>query len=144
MLRGVELLELIEVDLGLVRSRIRDAMAGCPSVIAAYVYGSVLGRARQDSDIDVGLVLDAQARDDPQTLDLEVALELRLGTIEGHSFDVRVFRTASPLFVLPAIRSGELVFSRDEDALTTFLERVSSAYREDAPRHRRAVREVLQ
>jgi hypothetical protein len=66
-----------------------------------------------------------------------------LGRWDGHPFDVTVLDVGRPLFALPVLRTGPLGYVGDVEAHTDFIEAVSRAYREVAPRYFRAVREVL-
>lgn len=137
--------ELIRLDLTRLQDYIASVLSDFPLVAGAYLYGSALGECRPDSDIDVGIIpASPDRRSARDRFDLETRVETALGQFDGHPFDVRTFFEDSPLFVVPAVRSGKLVFARDMDAVTDLLERAALRYRDAAPRHRQALREVLE
>lgn len=123
-------------------------MRPLPGGRPAYLFGSALGRCRPDSDIDVGLIRRTEPGESrykgwKAALGIEVAAARAIGSIDGHPIDATGLDEAQPLFAMTVVRSGHLCDVGDEDAFTDFLEHVAQAYRENAPRHRAAVDEVL-
>lgn len=116
-----------------------------PEVAGAVLFGSALGECRPDSDIDVGLILCPSVAEPHGWgfAGLESRVERELGTVEGHPFEVTVLRRDRPLFSFKVWKEGRPLYLRDEEAVLDFVERVSRSHAELAPRHRRALREVL-
>jgi predicted nucleotidyltransferase len=143
---GIRVAALVTVDLKPVEETIRRIMPSFPEVAGAYVFGSVLGPCRPDSDIDIGLVagVEALAGGGPLARErLEARVAVALGRLEGHPVDVVLLDPADPIFSFKVISSGRLVYIRDEERVTDFIELVAQAYREAYPRYRRALREIM-
>lgn len=140
--------ELVEIDRDAVARRIASACARFPEVAAAFLFGSVLGPSRPDSDIDVGLIRRSQPGESRYEafkagLGLEVAAARAIGAVAGHRIDVTVLDEERPIFAMTVLRQGRLCYVGSQDAFTDFLEHVAQAYRENGPRHKAALDEVL-
>lgn len=90
-----------------------------PEVVAAYLFGSVArGEAREDSDVDVAVLLD---RDPPRTLEgLRFDLADELTACLGAPVDLAILNRASADFVHRVLRDGILVAERDRGARIRF------------------------
>lgn len=109
-----------------------------PGVAGAYLFGSVLGSMRADSDIDLALV--PMPGSDPfQTVG---ELESRLRTVEGHPVHVTVLSRRNVRFAMEVLRTGKLIFTGDVNALTDFMEHVSRLYPDEEYMHRRAMEDI--
>ena len=139
----------MEIDIEAAAGRVASACRALPAVAAAYLFGSALGRCRPRSDIDVAIIRVPQdGQDDLEGLRAGLALEAdlldRLPPLSGHPFDVTVLEAGQPLFAMRVLRQGRLCFVRDTEAHTDFLEDVAQRHRENGPRQRQAIREVLE
>jgi len=133
-----------ESELARVAQYVARQVSAFPEVAGAYLYGSVLDELHAGSDIDVAVVLAPRSVEGLwDELELEVRIQRLLGNWEGHPFHVTALDPLQPLFSFRPIRDGRLVYVGDDTALTDFIEYVSRAYADLAPRHRRAVNEVL-
>lgn len=97
---------------------------GCASVVSAYLFGSHSeGRARRDSDIDVGVLLDRRAlpsvRDRFETaLCLSALLQEALGT---RQVDLVVLNDAPPGLGRRVVSRGRRLICSDEEADHAFV-----------------------
>ena len=137
--------ELVKPDLEPIVARIRERLPGFSLVAGAYLFGSVLDACRPDSDIDVGLVVDPTVPEPAGWgwAGLEAEVEGALGRVQGHPFHVTVLSPHNVLFSFRVVREGSLVYVRDPEIVTDFIEQVARRYPDLAWRHRRALEEVL-
>jgi len=105
----------------------------------AFLFGSSLGQPRPDSDIDVALVPIGEPS--LRAWEIQGDAERLLPPYLGHPFDVTVL--GSGLFAFEVVRTGRLVFVRDEPAVWDFIAFVARRGPDLEYRHRRAVAEVL-
>ncbi len=111
--------------------------AARPEVVAAYVFGSVAsGRARPDSDIDIGVLVDPKAvpRD-------RLKYRLRLirdlgGALERFDVDVVLLNDAPPALAQNIIARGKLVFERSRAARIAFQIRTMNLFLDTEPMRR--------
>ncbi len=139
--------ELVTIDRELAIGRIADACACLSEVAAAFLFGSALGPCRPDSDIDVGVIRRDRADESDDArfharLRLEYDVMSRLGSLDGHLFDVTVLDGDQPLFAMTVLTEGLLCYVGDLPTYTDFLEHVGQGYRENAPRYEQALREA--
>ena len=134
--------DLVRVDRERVERRIRAHLQDFPDVAGAFLFGSALDTCRPDSDIDVGLVT-VRAHEDAWTA-LGFAEEVAgaLDETDGHPFHVVVLSQRAPFLAFEAVHTGRLVYIRDEDVVTDFMEAVALRYQDEYPRYREALREV--
>jgi predicted nucleotidyltransferase len=93
-------------------------IAGC-EILAAWLFGSqARGTARQDSDVDVAILLDGVP--EPRYPPVEVQLGAELTRRLGREVDVVVLNRAPPELVHRALRDGELLLERDRAARVRF------------------------
>lgn len=139
-------MQLVTVEVGLVEERVRDVLPEFPEVAGAYLFGSVLGLCRPDSDIDLGLVCHSafpSRGGDPLWRERQEArVAGALGRLDGHPFDVVVLDVDDAIFSFKVISTGRLVYVRGEGEITDFIERVAQKYREVYPRYMRALQEI--
>lgn len=136
---GMDAAEIDEVA-----DHVARGLTAFPEVAGAYLYGSVLGQMHGGSDIDVAVVAVTELQ--KRLLDvlaLEAKIQRRLGSWKGHPFHVTVLDPAQPFFSFRPLHDGRLVYIGNDRELTDFIERVARAYADLAPRHRRALHEVL-
>lgn len=95
-------------------SRVRDALLPAPPLRVAWIYGSVL--TRDDfRDIDVALLLDPKVPENEAiSFASEVANMIETAIGFRHECDVRVINREPVWFQYEVIRSGVLLFVRDE------------------------------
>lgn len=123
---------LVRVSLQNVVDRLRAVLPHFPQVAGAYVYGSVLGACRPDSDIDVALIL----QHDPvepleDTTDVEV--EASLGRYGSHPYHVVTLRSEQVPFSFRVLQTGRLVYEQDHARVADFIFRVARDYDDLAP-----------
>lgn len=138
--------QLVTVDLKLVEERVRGILPDFPQVAGAYLFGSALGPCRPDSDIDLALVSHPgiSARGDPLGRErLEARVVTAMGRLDGHPFDVVVLDPDDAIFSFKAISTGRLIYMRDEERVTDFIETVARRYRDAYPRYKRALRDIM-
>ncbi len=133
---------LVTVDREAISRRVVPAVEVEPQVIAAYLFGSALGRCRPDSDIDIGIVSTCQG--ERERLYLEARIVNRLQPLDGHPFDVIALDPGDILFSFSVVHHGVPLYVRDRDRLGDFLYAVSRPYGELAWRRRQALAEVLE
>lgn len=114
------------------------AVARCvgrhPDIQAAYVYGSVAqGRARSDSDIDIGVLL---GRPLPAARALRYRLKLagELGAaLHRNDVQVVILNDAPPLLAQRALSRGVLVYQRSRAARVRFHVATARRYEDMVP-----------
>lgn len=115
------------------KKRIQRILDNHEEVIAAYIYGSVArGRQREDSDIDLGLLL----RDDfmPNALyPARVAEEIAKDCGLRQEVDVRTLNEMPLTFLHQVLKHGVLVFTRDDLRRVEFETRVYDMYLDYKP-----------
>ena len=62
--------------------------------------------------------------------------------LRTHPFHVTVLSQRAPFLAFGAIHGGRLVYVRNEDRVTDFIEAVALQYRDEYPRYRQALRGV--
>ncbi|HPU78657.1 MAG TPA: nucleotidyltransferase domain-containing protein, partial [Thermosynergistes sp.] len=97
-----------------------------------------------DSDIDIGLVIKPLSGE-PETYYFKMALavENRLGRLDGHPFDVIPLNTVNSIFAFKVIKSGHLIYDRDHETITDFIEIISRRYGENYPRYIESLRDIV-
>ncbi len=132
------------MDTDMIIEKVKTVLRDFPEVAGAYLFGSILGHCRPDSDIDLGLVLEGGLTpDSPEGDRLESALAILLPPFRGHRFDITILRPDKPLFAFKVIREGKLVYSRNPDRIADVVEIVSRRYAELYPRYRQALEEIF-
>ncbi len=112
--------------------------ASQPSILAAYLFGSVVrGRLTTESDIDVALLF-AEPPDALRVLDMREDLT----TLLGRQADLVNLNQASPILGMQVLRNGEIVFERSARAARQFRVRTIFAYF-DLKQVRKPIEEAL-
>jgi predicted nucleotidyltransferase len=103
-----------------------------PPIVAAYVFGSVgRGTARDDSDVDVAILLE---EDPPRTLDgLGLDLAVRLQEVLSRRVDLVVVNRAPLDLIHRVLRDGVLVFEADRSMRIRFEVRARRQYLDMLP-----------
>ena len=102
-------------------------------VIAAYLYGSAAqGRMREDSDIDVGILLTGRAAPDYR-YEVRMAGEIQSRCRLARDVDLRVLNRRPVRFLNQVLRYGMLVFVRDEKKRVKFETDVLKEYLDFKP-----------
>lgn len=135
--------ELVRVEISTIVEKIISVLKSRKEVVGAYLFGSILGRCRPESDIDVGLLLKPDvlySEKEAEKIQEEILQELP--PINKHPFDIIILNRSSAIFAYRVIAQGRLIFVRDLEAVTDFMEMVSRLRAENYPRYRRALEEI--
>lgn len=136
--------ELVKAETERIIEKVREVLKGFPQVAGAYLFGSILGACRPDSDIDLALILEAGVKPDTLECDrLESAISMLLPPMDGRAFDIVILNPDKPLFVFKVIREGKLVYSRNKDRVDDVIEYVSRRYADLYPRYRQALEDIF-
>jgi hypothetical protein len=114
-----------------------------PAVVAAWVFGSVArGTAREDSDLDIGVLLapPAAAADRHALYDLAARLE----QAASRRVDLVVLGDHDPIIAHRVLSEGRLVFCRDRERRIDFESRIHMRYIDWAPNYERVARRSLE
>jgi predicted nucleotidyltransferase len=117
---------------------VRDALASCDAVAAAWIFGSVArGDAGPDSDLDLAVLL---AHDGGPTEQEREALSRAASALERRSpsgrVDVVVLGAAGPVLHHRVLREGRLVLDRVPQRRVDFAARAITEYLDWEPTHR--------
>lgn len=95
--------------------RVTDLLRDRKEVLVAYLFGSAQSkRQRRDSDMDVAVILESSLASG-ERFQLRCELGERIAAAAGVEFaDVIDLEEAPPLLAHEILRSGRLLFSRDE------------------------------
>ena len=108
------------MDGGSIGDTIRRVVeTGHDDVVAVYLFGSTArGTRRDDSDVDVGILVEGQP---PRTLaGLKLGLEGEIERALGLPVQLVVLNTAPPDLVHRVLRDGKLLLDRDPSARIRF------------------------
>jgi predicted nucleotidyltransferase len=106
----------------------------------AYLHGSFL-TGSEFRDVDVAVYLNELPA---APLDYELQLETELPhVVHGFPVDVRILNNAPLSFKYNVIKSGVLLFARDDDERADFVESTLSAYFDFAPYRALYLKETL-
>jgi predicted nucleotidyltransferase len=103
--------------------RLRQLLEARPEISFAYLHGSFIDGVAYH-DVDVALYLDPPAAD---PFDYEMALSVKLTRALHLPVDVHLLNSA-PLGFQHQVFRGELLFARNEEMLTDFIEHVAWEY----------------
>ncbi|MBX3272792.1 MAG: nucleotidyltransferase domain-containing protein [Sandaracinaceae bacterium] len=125
---------------------VRDALAGCDFVAAAWVFGSLArGEERSDSDLDVAILL---AHEGDVTERERRALSIASAALEhaapGGRVDLVVLGRAGPVLHHRVVRDGVLVVDRAPERRIDFVGRAIREYLDWAPTHRIGMEAALE
>ncbi len=111
-----------------------------PDIQAAYIFGSVAqGRARPDSDIDVGVLL-GRRLPEARALRYRLTLAGELGAaLHRNDVQLVILNDATPLLAQRALSRGVLVFQRSRAARVRFHVATARRYEDMVPTMERYV-----
>lgn len=115
-----------------------------PEIDAAYLFGSrATGRAGEDSDVDVALLLaeDVDLEEDPMYRLRQLAA---LETLSGQRVDVVILNQAPLVLINQVLTTGELIFERNHHRRVRFEVRSLLAYFDFKPMLDRLNRKLAQ
>ncbi len=106
-------------------------------VLALFLFGSYArGEEREDSDIDVCLVLQGRP-------DREEIVRKQIEYLRFHQLDLHIFQ-ALPIYIRHRIlREGKLIYVRDEDRLYEMAFRTAQAFEDYKHLYRDYLEEVM-
>ncbi len=134
--------ELINIDIEHIRELILPALKSQERVAGAYLFGSALEMCRPDSDIDLAILLKPEKITEEQAeIETETILQ-KLPSVQNHSYDLIILNRVSAIFAYKIITQGKLIYTGDEDFITSFMEKTSRMHAENYPRYRRALKEI--
>jgi predicted nucleotidyltransferase len=132
------------VDISNIIEKLTPVLKSRKAVVGAYLFGSILGRCRPDSDIDVGLLLAPDVSYSEKEVEkiLEEILDV-LPPLNNHPFDLIILNHSSAIFAYKVITQGRLIYASDLEAVTDFMEKVSRQRTENYPRYRQALEAIV-
>jgi hypothetical protein len=107
-------------------AQIREYLLPMENIVFSYVHGSFV-KYKQFRDIDAVIFLG-----DKRSFYFESDLSAELTSITKFDTEVRIINGAPVAFQMAVLRDGVLLFSKDEDMRTSFIEDVGKRYREYA------------
>jgi predicted nucleotidyltransferase len=118
-----------------IETALRDFFRGRPAFVAVYLFGSqARGRARPDSDVDLGLLFATPP--DPTLLAQPYELEAELSQRLGHHVTCTILNTAPPDLVHRVLRDGIIVAETDKPRRIAFEVKLRNEYFDLLPRLR--------
>ena len=122
-------------DLHLIKKCITES----PDVVAAYLFGSVVGREQAVNDLDILVFLNEGAK----RLETQFVLMNRLSKVTGFKpdrIDIVVFDPdeVEPVILQKAINQGILLINNDPDFLSDRIEELSGYFMKNEPMIHRA------
>lgn len=115
------------------RDRLRNALGTRDGVIAAYLFGSqATGETWAESDVDLGLLLDAEPEDPLQPAIIADELEREAG-LESGVLDIQILNDAAPRFLFQVLKNGEVLYESDPSRRIDFETRSLSRYYDFLP-----------
>lgn len=134
---------LVNIDKGILTQQVANILRDYPQVAGAYLFGSALGALRQDSDIDIGLILEDIVMTDKDKALLEAGIASSLSPLYGHFYDVVLLDPGNTIFSFRVIKEGQLIYKKNIDRVNDVIEYVSRRYAEVYPRYRIALEEII-
>jgi predicted nucleotidyltransferase len=125
---------MASVEFSIIKRAVRRCVSPRKDIQAAYVFGSAAtGRMRNDSDIDIAVLLDGRMRPS-QFFKYRLDLMADLGSaLRRSDVDVVVLNEATPLLAHRVLSQGALVFERSASARVRFQVRTASRYLDMIP-----------
>lgn len=107
-------------------AQIREYMLPIEDIRFTYVHGSFI-KSKKFRDIDIAIFVINK-----KDFYFESDLSAELSSITGFNTEVKIINEAPVAFQMAVLRDGVLLFSRDENQRTDFIEAVGSRYKEYA------------
>lgn len=121
--------------------QVAAVLAKEPEIVAAWVFGSVArGTAREDSDLDVAILLRGPPPADATLYDVAARLEAAV----SRPVDLVVLGDHDPIVAHRVFSEGRLVLDRDRDRRVEFQARSYMQYVDWAPTYEWAARRSLE
>ncbi|TEB05679.1 hypothetical protein Psch_02720 [Pelotomaculum schinkii] len=120
---------------------IKYVLTSIPEIIFAYVHGSFVEQ-QSFRDIDVAVYLKEENLNE-LVINYEIELEIKLEEKLNYPVDVRVLNFAPLSFQYHTIKSGVLLFEKDEDRRVEFQTKTLDFYFDFAPFRKQYLKEVL-
>lgn len=114
-----------------------------PQIAGAYWFGSSLGACRPDSDIDIGLIVEAVKLNEREWAQLEAEIRDSFYPYQGHPYDIVLLKLENPIFCFRVIKEGRLIYASNPDQIGDVIEDVSRRYAESYPRYKAALQEII-
>jgi hypothetical protein len=112
---------LSPVDVARLAEALGAALADERRVAAAILFGSLTtGRARADSDLDLGVLLEPAPRADERYALTRAILEALVGHLATEKVDLVILNDAPPALAFEALKHGRVAWCRDPVALHRF------------------------
>ena len=113
---------------------VKAALLPRAEVRAALIFGSqVTGRARQDSDIDIAVLLDAPPLPSERKEQLRTLLEALGSSLRMDRVDLVLLNEAPSKLAFQVLKHGRVVFARDPIELHRFRVRTYSRHADYQP-----------
>ena len=107
-------------------SMIKDCLLRNSEIVFAFVHGSFI-KSDKFRDIDIAVFTTTN-----KNFYFESDLSHELSSLTGYDTEVRIINGVPVAFQMAVLKDGLLLFSRDEDIRTDFIEEVGKRYREYA------------
>ncbi len=134
---------LVKLDTSLILKELVPVLKSHEKVEGAFLFGSILGQCRANSDIDVGIILTPENSYSEKNVELILAdINEGLSPVNKHHFDLVVLNHTSAIFAYKVINQGRLIYGRNHDLITDFMEIVSRKRAENYPRYRQALESI--
>lgn len=118
-------------------------LSGVEDLLLGYLYGSFLVRS-DFHDIDIGLIVSGERK--PYELfryTMEIASDLERCITPRYEVDLRILNTAPVEFQYEVVKTGRVVFARDESLRIAFEAEVLAKYLDLKPLYDRMDRALL-
>lgn len=113
-----------------IRQQLQAVLELRQEIIFAHVHGSFLDEALPYHDVDVAVYLDPTWTAGRDLFEYEMMLSVDLTRALHAPVDVHVLNEAPLGFQHSVLYRGEVLFSRDDERLTDFIEQVGLGYME--------------
>jgi hypothetical protein len=121
-----------------------DELAATPALAAAWIFGSVArGEAREDSDLDVAVLLRDRRADALSHRRELMHLAARLEAVAGRRVDLVVLGPRDPIVAHRVLSEGRLVYEADRERRIGFQSDALARYLDWAPSYAAAAARSL-
>lgn len=119
---------------GRLAGAIARAAESLPEIQAALLFGShATGNAREDSDIDVAVLLDPNAAPDGSRARLRRVIDAFAAHIAADRLDLVILNDAPPALAFQVLKHGKVCLERDRTALHRFRLRTYTKHSDFEP-----------